>query len=837
MSNSKDVSQFLEKDLDRCGSYDRYPVRFVFVRPDESTWHSFWNVLLHGKRPEIIEISTYFAEDKWETWPALKAKLISVISSTPTPQVFFGLSEYLRFLPLATFETAIMDLAGLERTTEQMGKKKRAFFIMDSCRNECLEVLKRDNHRSTFYTPYILLDDQMCGKISSEKLYILPASFEGEYDEILASVKDYLNFTQRSAKIDLHSKRIVCSSKTILLLAEKNAQRLKDPSFEYVFYKDSQHFLESELADYPKNADWVRVGTTQKLATFYNTHKLSSFADLVECYFALNNAKPSDVLSLFFKTTDEIDIQIFELYFVSQKSKISLFGYIDYLGNFGEGCNISKSALLTSAYLSFGSAQVSEVYLKERKEFIETACSLGLGKEADLSALPDTFGKLLVQYLKEKTPWIVYPDSIDILSHFKGKLSTLYEKIDSLFRGFYEEYCENVLTDGSEIEEKITLSLYDNGIVPEDELEKLSPTLSHYLHNSYQPFMDASLTGIDEYFYAYKRSKIADKPSAELIKIINDEFNPLAFDDWYNHLPVSNIVKEDGVDRLFVLDGVGAEYLPFLAYLIHKKMNLVPTLIQYRKACLPTITKINEDNIKSNYNIFNGDWMYDFDQQIIHGDFYRSNDSIVESLKVLDLLVDEILKRAVGGSFAITADHGATVAHRIFGVTKTYHFSGAEHEGRCCQISNIEAGIDYKNDQCHVKHDDWIIATGPVSLNNTPSHQAHGGGTIEEMIVPWIVCMPNLSKDFSIVMINDKVSGIGNREILFSVSPDVPASLVKVRESSGDYHAVTKAKNVFSCKLSYAVTQKIEIIINGQSKKVKITSTSGGLGSNDGGWF
>ena len=306
----------------------------------------------------------------------------------------------------------------------------------------------------------------------------------------------------------------------------------------------------------------------------------------------------------------------------------------------------------------------------------------------------------------------------------------------------------------------------------------------------------------------------------------------------YNSHTYKNIDNSIKAKHIFVLDGVGAEYMSLLTYLLETKNSINVSKASYRKALLPTVTSINKELIDSlQPKPF---WFQEFDSQIIHGDFYSVEKNLEKAISLLSDLVSKIVAEARGESFLIIADHGCTISHKILGASKTYNFVESEHDGRCCKI---KSGQQYEesSDGDYLKYtdrssNDWIIPIKHISLYKTAKYEAHGGGTMEEIFIPYIyVASLSGSENISISVIKKDVSG-RDRTIKFTVYPEVDAEEITVIEQTGNVSHPILSEGVYIANLSVGKTQKVIIRINGHEEEVQVRSNSG-INSGNGGFF
>ena len=126
---------------------------------------------------------------------------------------------------------------------------------------------------------------------------------------------------------------------------------------------------------------------------------------------------------------------------------------------------------------------------------------------------------------------------------------------------------------------------------------------------------------------------------------------------------------------------------------------------------------------------------------VIHGKTYYHVENMERSLYYIRKIVERIVSKSGGNGFAIIADHGATVGHKLKKKDKKYNFKNSDHDGRCCLLRDGET-VGNSDDYAvytNPNGQNWIISLTGQSLYNSSKYEVHGGGTPEEVIVPVII--------------------------------------------------------------------------------------------------
>lgn len=284
-----------------------------------------------------------------------------------------------------------------------------------------------------------------------------------------------------------------------------------------------------------------------------------------------------------------------------------------------------------------------------------------------------------------------------------------------------------------------------------------------------------------EYMKAYKVSKLRDKPTdglKEALKTKNASSSD--FYKWYFQFEETHDVLasicQNGVlapDRIYWIDGLGAEHFSFILYLLeHKDTSLKVVRSQFTRSCLPTST---------HHNRFDGEKVRKFgalDELGHNSHGYQYLYTLAEELRILEAIMSEILNacRQEKCTVAIVSDHGMSCLSRKAPSRK---YEGKfEHEGRY-----IETDADANPDSDYLVHRNeadgktYKIALTHSSLSKVPTHEVHGGCTPEEVIVPFLL----LSNKDVASRVRQQVNLL-QQEVLFS-NPVVTVTVIPEPES------------------------------------------------------
>lgn len=323
----------------------------------------------------------------------------------------------------------------------------------------------------------------------------------------------------------------------------------------------------------------------------------------------------------------------------------------------------------------------------------------------------------------------------------------LFDRIREMFQGQGDlnsaiELCTGVF----DFEKKLLMGwsvFYPNHKKLAEAVGKFYPDYAAYITtNKPSHFKNENQWFID-YIKAYKRAKMEDKYLDEISDFIKTKNNSAAnFYKWYFEFEETRGVLADinanvayRPDTVYWIDGLGAEFLSYILYLIGQEdsgMKVVRS--QITRSYLPSSTQ---------HNRFEGDIVkkYGALDELGHDSHgYRHFDTLIEELKVIKNIVQDILaiSKKQKCTVAIVSDHGLSCLSRK-APSKKYD-GKFEHEGRYIKTSDDAiTDSDYLVHENEAEGQKYKVALTHSSLSKVPTHQVHGGCTPEEVLVPFIL--------------------------------------------------------------------------------------------------
>ena len=243
------------------------------------------------------------------------------------------------------------------------------------------------------------------------------------------------------------------------------------------------------------------------------------------------------------------------------------------------------------------------------------------------------------------------------------------------------------------------------------------------------------------YIRDYREQKCADS--------VSDEFIDRAFklsvpDEVVSRASLLSEFKADPETAVLVVDALGVEYLPFLLGRC-KLHRFDPKVVDCARVNMPTSTTYN--SVEKEWGTTARYRKYDDFDSLLHESFKNHAEALASELRRIDVQVmgeiESLLKKY--RRVVLTADHGAT---RLAVV--------ARRDGKARDIKEFDDKIDvldwrYAKRKSAEYLDSELVAESVgegyvlikgynrFSKSGAPGFEMHGGATIEELVVPFVV--------------------------------------------------------------------------------------------------
>lgn len=681
----------------------RYAVRFIML----NNFNEFKELakFMANIGVDNLDLETLIDEGEDDCW-ITKDTLINAIKACKSSTFITPFSELVRFYNDIDFRGFFNDIILLENTKTP---QRRIYIPLIGLQNRFTDFL---NHfgRIQESAPIWRHDAETQSVevyFAKYKDFKLP---NGTVQCQLDSLREWLMFWKKQAP----QERLVCTSTPISV-----KYKYSKPDNIFTFFPiDNAHTFMTQFLELSFPFDYKEKEKTywEVMLHRLNKNKLSSFnfEDFVRASFNKMQLDASDVISEWNKpSTSQYERWLLNKY-VQYTSFAQSYPYIslcfETTSNLIDENQLAQMIASRILYTDIPANKRSQYAAERRAIIFENASSFN-------DVISDEDKNWLFERIKEE--FQIHHDLNFAIELCTGAFD--FEK--KLLMGWSVRYPNN---------KKLTEAIHE--IYPEYEAYLCSVQPSHF-NPDCQWFID--------YLKAYKQAKMEDKYTEEIANTIKTKNDTASnFYNWYFEFENShealakmrnNVVFRP--DKVYWIDGLGAEFLSYIIYLIeaeHSNMKLVHS--QITRSYLPSST---------HHNRFEGPDVKKFGalDELGHDSHgYKYIDTLKEELKVIKSIIQEILasSKKEKCTVAIVSDHGLSCLSRK--VPSKKYDGKFEHEGRY-----IKASEDALNDPDYLVHNNeeegqkYKVALTHASLSKVPTHQVHGGCTPEEVLVPFVL--------------------------------------------------------------------------------------------------
>lgn len=799
-----DISSLVElvkNDFGQDGSYDRYPVRFFSMKYEDGTSDAIIQLQMKITGVEVFDIKEILPhEDAWITTDNLRKAIYDLDPSKS--YIVIGFSEYARFLRETEFITLILSILELENPTDN--QKRRIYFPCFALYGQIKKTIKTYHRRMDVYNP--LLNETEIEDLP--RIFFIDQGLivENNSNEVVNSAEWFGMW--RNSRINVKSP-IICLSRTLTYFYTVaspdniyNIQCLKS-------YKDILRYiyLVDYLHPYKKDSD----GFYSRVIELLKVHGGKQLGDIILSEVNVQSIDSNNIYNLW-KISDTFKRWLIQNYVIVHLPNTT---YLNKVMSLME--DLSEKEFLEKMYERI--FEMNDMSLVEQRRRILYSIKKA-EKDIEFSnRMIAYYDEVMTKVIRKKAAIVL--DTIDIT-----KDDDFLSEKRSILTEVVRDEIVPYLTCFSNYERQIVIWLYRMNLINADQVKSIYPNLWNYcssLEGVIEPKEYAEK--FEQYFDNYRNMRLAQKNSAEYYSTIAEwNKDEDSFYDWYLdrkiEYPEVILKRKNFKSKVYILDGVGAEFLGYILKLLEERGYSVET-VAYGKCHLPSITSTAKEFYPSEY-----EWILTYDTQVIHGGSYYHVKNVEKALSVIEELLDEIISVEGENAFAITADHGSTVGHKICKKEKKYNYDKSEHDGRCyCNKErlHITPSPDY------VTYDDelgnqWIVALNQQSLYNNSKYAVHGGATLEELLVPVIIAQKGkrVIKPYKVKPVGLNVSGL-QKKIMFKIDPTPKDVKVELMAKDGTntelfYNHETK---IWIGELKKGIEQDVEITVGKQTFKFR----------------
>lgn len=341
-----------------------------------------------------------------------------------------------------------------------------------------------------------------------------------------------------------------------------------------------------------------------------------------------------------------------------------------------------------------------------------------------------------------------------------------------------------------------------------------------------------------DYLAAYRDAKLSDKITESIITTIAEKnHNGDSFYNWYHSFnETHNLLHKHQndanlrPDKVYWIDALGAEFLPFLlSFFEHNNHGYRVLYSEITRCTIPSATAQNrfDDVVK----------FEDLDKIAHDTTGYKKNTTLVKELKVLAAKMREIITSNSHGEYtiAIVSDHGISCLSRLADSKK--YDAKVEHDGRYISVTGENKLYHDADYVVHINENDgkrYKVALTHSSLGRKPVHEVHGGCTPEEVLVPYII-ITNKKQNLTTYKyeVLTKEIEVSDPTITVNVMPQ--PSRIKLSIADQEYN-MTRSGNKWSARIEDLEEgeYKADFTIPGGTSHSEIIKVNGtGFGGND----
>lgn len=396
-------------------------------------------------------------------------------------------------------------------------------------------------------------------------------------------------------------------------------------------------------------------------------------------------------------------------------------------------------------------------------------------------------------------------------------------------------------------EQFLVLQWVAKGLVGPDEAGAVFPDLVAYLgRTGISDELDKYAEWVPDYIDAYKRARLLAASSfgqeidgerkkriTEGVEAVIAERNASAvsFSKWYESFSaVSNVLfGHDEIDSFFWIDGLGIDWIPFVANVIkgRESNGFYLNEVHIAKAQLPSVTSVNKVELQRLSATIVDNKVGDLDH-MAHEHKATERPKLMEEIVAVRHAVEKALDKHAGKKIAIVSDHGLTYLSQFYPGLGLHNFDD-DHHGRTARSAN---GPAPRNDEVYKVLPDGVTvcALRHSSLfSKVPKGEgAHGGLTPEECLVPIFIISPSKkASSWQAVLLSH--ADIGNNPVVqFKVKGLTSGAMPKLAYNGRQY-AVSRQGDVYTSEMLDLdqACRKVVVSIDGDEQALDIDFTLG----------
>ncbi len=773
----------------------RYPVRFIILN-NFNIWHRLAMDLAGlGIKTNNLEDLIAKNRDRWIT----SDELVNVITECGDKTVVTPFSELVRFYSDADFMGIFNEIILTEDIDHP---QKRIYIPLIGLQNRFTGFLNGFARIEESAPIWAYLDKEQKTNVFVTEINKDKAKFaERENVKCLDTLYDWLCFWKKQAP----QQQIVCFSAPV-----NHRWEFADPDNIFTFkpIRDTREYIESLLGiDVPvKYKDSEEKYWSELLSDILKRNPAKfSFFSFVSSRFGLSEESARDLLFRWVQTdTVPYDRWLLKNYFVNS-TEAAKYPYLktclEEISTYDNQCEIFSKIAERIFFLSDPALQMR--YAVERESLIKR--------------LPELFIRQTTETTRNYIRTCLCEIGQNNIRHAITLTTGIFEFEKVLLTAWYADRTHT----GLEMEEAANkyhgLGMYLSDFETTEKRKENWPS---------------------DYLGEYREAKISDTVTEKIRSYIatkNRDEN--TFYGWYHSFNESHDLlcrhkasTDLCPDRVYWVDALGAEFLPYITSLIKDSRGGYRVIHSEIARCtIPSVTALNRfDDVKK---------FEELDRIAHDSSGYRKAETLVRELQAIADIIRKIINDNIEGEHTITivSDHGLSCLSRLADSKK--YDEKTEHDGRYIKVAD---GRQYTADPDCVMHTNendgnrYKVALTHSSLGRRPIHEVHGGCTPEEVLVPYVIITNKTKnlKTYEYELITKEIN-ISDPIVAVNVMPQ-PAE-VKLHINDREFN-LTRAGSRWSVRVDNLEEReyKLEFSIPGGlpfRAKIKVIGT--GFGGNN----
>lgn len=733
---------------------NRYPVRFVLFEN-----FADFNEFVLNRSQEIFAFSIdrmtgLDHPDLFPTITELSRIIASYITHLPAnDHVIYPFSELGRFYAEKEFFALVKTIKGVEPPADAQAEHTRVYIPLVGMQGKMDRFM--DDAQAFVWEYKSSVQSGVYQVVLTSGSTFGVRGLEGHYT-IAHNLREWLSLWKQGERV---SHNIICSSKNIYLNAH-HAQ--PDNAFSYVVCPNAYEFLTQGLGldfgDMPAKEEelpmWERLAGLIDIDNF----DLRSFVN--EHFDTAGIHNTEGFIKSWMECENDFDRWLLAMYI----RKVSCGrGYIcEVLNRCG---SLSTSELFSVIADGVFDGLATDEYIKLRRQSLSLAAKQG----------------------------------VKITERAERKV---YAKLSAMLCGSEEDRHRAIglMTDFTDSDKRLAIEAYSKGYVSLQKLNQIYPDFYYYL-DKMGIQLPAGNGWVIDYFDAYRKAKAMG--DIQPVQALLHERNSSAanFEAWYGDFKTVKtcLHERNDIDVIYWIDGLGVDWVPFIAHIIskHRMEGVFLNEVYIACAALPSTTSKNKPLLEAllpeGRKLEKTGDLDSFAHQYKNG--YPQY--LIDEMHIVEESINKVLQGYNGRKIAFVSDHGMSYMAQ-YGKGLNLADVEGDHEGRVAHKKSGKAVADSK----YIVLDDGktlcALTEDSLTVKTHKGHGAHGGATPEEVLVPIIiVSSQENASNYSARLMDNEICAT-NPVLRLTIKGLTSIDVPKIEYNNVEYSLTKETSDIFA---------------------------------------